>query len=109
MIPVPVLIAHMTWQRRSGVAEMVPNPAAEMFVLFTLATLFFILGAFATWMWLIWRRTNNPPPHVRLIMELQDEEEERQQIREKAAAPGEDEQTPPQPWERPADWWRRPG
>lgn len=101
------VVAHFMSQRR-GMAEMVPNPAAEMFVLFTLATLFFILGAFATWMWVIWRRAQHPPPHVKLLMELADEEEEAAQAARTRHAGPEDDDTPAQPWERSADWWRKP-
>ncbi|MBL9131927.1 MAG: hypothetical protein JNG86_12045 [Verrucomicrobiaceae bacterium] len=101
------LIAHLAWPGRRGAAEMVPNPAAEVFVLVTLATLFFILAAFATWMWLLWRRAQNPPPHVRLLMELQDEEEQQKTTRGMPAGP-DDEEKPSQPWERAADWWKKP-
>jgi hypothetical protein len=79
------------------------EPASEGFVMFTLATLFFTLGCFVTWMVFIWRRSVNPPPHVRLIMEVQEEEASREQ-RQPAA-----EDAPPQPWEKNADWWRKPG
>lgn len=70
--------------------------------MFTLATLFFTLGCFVTWMVFIWRRGVNPPPHVRLIMEVQEEasREEHQPAAEDA---------PKQPWEKNADWWRKPG
>ena len=43
----------------------------------------------------------NPPPPVRLLMEMADEEENR----EKQAAKGTDEDTRAA-WERDADWWR---
>ena len=44
--------------------------ASDWFVLFTLGTLFFLLGAFAMWASVIWRRTTKPDPHVKLLMEL---------------------------------------
>lgn len=73
--------------------------ASDWFVLFTLGTLFFLLGAFAMWAWLIWRRTTKPPPHVKLLMELEEEEAER-------AAPREGLE-PPHAWEKSPDWWKQ--
>ena len=95
--------AFMTWLDRPADAMTASEivPAAQWFVVITLATLFFLLGCFATLMWVIWRRTVNPPPHVRLLMEMADEEENR----EKQAAKGADEDTRAA-WERDADWWR---
>ena len=97
----------MAWMTRAhgGPGAVVPpglEPASEGFVMFTLATLFFTLGCFVTWMVFIWRRSVNPPPHVRLIMEVQEEasREEHQPAAEDA---------PKQPWEKNADWWRKPG
>ena len=92
------------WPHHRNTAEMVPNPAAELFVLFTLTTLFFIIGTFALWMWLLWRRSVNPPPHVKLLMELQDEEDAA--AKSKPVGP-DDKDEPAQPWERSADWWKR--
>lgn len=83
-----------------------PLPAADTaaldwFVLVTLGFLFFLLGCFAAWAWLIWRRSTRPPPHARLLMEL--------------AEAGEDEilhgssprpETGARAWEKPADWWK---
>lgn len=95
--------AFMTWLDRPGDAMAASEivPAAQWFVVITLATLFFLLGCFATLMWVIWRRSVNPPPHVRLLMEMADEEESR----ERQAANGGDEDTQAA-WERDADWWR---
>jgi len=95
--------AFMTWLDRPAdtvtASEIVP--AAQWFVIITLATLFFLLGCFATLMWVIWRRTVNPPPHVRLLMELADEEVSRA----KQATMGGEEDARAD-WERDADWWR---
>mgnify|MGYP000922380399 CR=1 FL=1 len=95
--------AFMTWLDRPAdtvtASEIVP--AAQWFVIITLATLFFLLGCFATLMWVIWRRTVNPPPHVRLLMELADEEESRA----KQATMGGEEDARAD-WERDADGWR---
>lgn len=75
--------------------------ASDWFVLFTLATLWFLLGAFAASAWIIWRRTTRPKPHVRLLMELENSQEDE---REPAAA---DKASPAAPWEKPADWWKK--
>ncbi len=74
--------------------------ASDWFVLFTLGTLLFLLGSFAVWAWIIWRRTTRPQPHMRLLMELEEE-----------PAAGSmtvhsDEPTAP-PWRQPADWWKK--
>lgn len=92
------------WNTHRTTAEMMPNPASQWFVLFTLATLFFILGSFALWMWLLWRRAVNPPAHVKLLMELHDAEE----AAERQPAGPDAGDTPAQPWERSADWWKQP-
>ncbi|MFM7605867.1 MAG: hypothetical protein ACKO8Z_11825 [Prosthecobacter sp.] len=76
-------------------------PAAEWFVISTLVTLFFLLGCFATLMWVIWRRTVNPPPHVRLLMEMAEEEGK---LETKAAGRGNEDVR--DAWERDSDWWR---
>lgn len=95
-------IAFMTWLDKPAEAMAASEvvPAAQWFVIITLATLFFLLGCFATLMWVIWRRSVNPPPHVRLLMEMAEEEE-----RHAAKAGGGDDKTAA-PWERDADWWR---
>ncbi|MGV3659261.1 MAG: hypothetical protein ACO1TE_03730 [Prosthecobacter sp.] len=87
--------------------------ASDWFVLFTLGTLLFLLGSFAAWAWLIWRRTTRPKPHMRLLMELENDNEAAEN--NDTAATGRDERTTPQgekpapaaPWEQPADWWRK--
>lgn len=77
--------------------------ASDWFVLFTLGTLFFLLGAFAMWAWLIWRRTTKPEPHMQLLMELEEEE----------VADAAQQQTTAQepetraPWEQSPDWWKK--
>lgn len=76
--------------------------ASDWFVIFTLGTLLFLLGAFAAWAWIIWRRTTKPKPHVKLLMELEEEEE-----REKHAAASREEPETKAPWEKSADWWKR--
>ena len=92
--------------RPAGGTARVPREwveASEWFVLVTLGMLLFLLGAFAMWAWLIWRRTTKPEPHVKLLMELEDE------------AAGEPRTSPPEaeepeaqaPWEQSPDWWKK--
>jgi hypothetical protein len=76
--------------------------ASDWFVLFTLGTLLFLLGAFAMWAWLIWRRTTKPEPHVQLLMELENATE-----REKDATPRTDDTEPNSPWAKYGDWWKK--
>ncbi len=81
--------------------------AMDWFVLINLAFLMFMLGFFACWAWLIWRRTTNPPPHAKLIMELEDEDAaSRHDEHASGHAPhaGEPERAP---WEREQDWWKK--
>ncbi|MBK8090816.1 MAG: hypothetical protein IPK32_02145 [Verrucomicrobiaceae bacterium] len=105
------MYTHLAWMTHlgrsleSGGHATAMQPAAEGFVMFTLATLFFTLGCFVTWMWFIWRRGRNPPPHIRLIMELADDEEREKLTAARSGAPAEEKQ----PWERDADWWRKTG
>lgn len=53
----------------------VDTAAMDWFVIATLCILFFLLGCFATVAWQIWRRTTRPEPHVKLLMELADSNE----------------------------------
>jgi hypothetical protein len=76
--------------------------ASDWAVLFTLGTLFFLLGAFAMWAWIIWRRSTKPEPHVKLLMELEEEAE-----REKHATTMSEEPETQAPWEQSADWWKK--
>ena len=76
--------------------------ASDWFVLFTLGTLFFLLGAFAMWAWLIWRRTTKPEPHMQLLMELEEE-----QAREAQTSVNEPETDTRAPWEQSPDWWKK--
>jgi len=76
--------------------------ASDWAVLFTLGTLFFLLGAFAMWAWILWRRSTKPEPHMKLLMELEDEAE-----REQRRAAAREEPEPKAPWEQSADWWKK--
>lgn len=74
--------------------------ASDWFVLFTLGTLWFLLSAFAIWAWIIWRRSTRPQPHVRLLMELEDEKEGEHNTHA-------DKPDTSAPWEQSADWWKK--
>jgi hypothetical protein len=95
-------------QAQTGSEFAKPHTAAmDMFVMINLAFLMFMLGFFACWAWLIWRRTTQPAPHMKLIMEL--EEELAQEKKNATMRDGTPEGTP-EPragWEREADWWRK--
>jgi len=77
--------------------------ASDWFVLFTLGTLLFLLGAFAMWAWLIWRRTTQPEPHIKLLMELEAEDS----AGEAGAATPDEEPEEQAPWEQSPDWWKK--
>jgi hypothetical protein len=76
--------------------------AADVFVLITLAFLFFVLGIGAASAWILWRRAHYPKPHRKLLMELEAE----QTVPQPAAA-----EPPPEgdrsAWERDPDWWKK--
>ena len=76
--------------------------ASDWFVLFTLGTLLFLLGAFAMWAWLIWRRTTKPEPHIKLLMELEEESAGEAHT----TKPGLEAETQA-PWEQAPDWWKK--
>lgn len=75
--------------------------ASDWFVLFTLGTLLFLLGAFAAWAWILWRRAAHPEPHVQLLMELAEESEH-----ETHPAAAREQPEAQAPWEQSADWWK---
>ncbi len=90
--------------RPTGETAKVPREwaeASDWFVLFTLGTLLFLLGCFASWAWIIWRRTHKPEPHMRLLMDLEDEA-----AHEQRASPKREEISPKAPWEQSPDWWK---
>ena len=92
--------------RSEGGTTRVPREwveASDWFVLFTLGTLLFLLGAFAMWAWLIWRRSTKP--HVKLLMELEDAEEEA--AGEARTTTPEEETDAQAPWEKAPDWWKK--
>jgi len=100
-------LAFPTYMHGSGKIQHATNTAAmDWFVIATLCFFFFLLGCFAAVAWQIWRRTTRPDPHVQLLMELADSDEEKL-IRAADENPQEPQapQTPP-PWEKPPDWWK---
>lgn len=100
----PVL-AIPIYLRQPATGVYAANTAAmDWFVIATLCFFFFLLGCFAMAAWQIWRRTTRPDPHIKLLMELADSDEEN--TLKKA-----DEQMRPsspqnQPWEKTSDWWK---
>ena len=91
--------------RPEGGTTRVPREwveASDWFVLFTLGTLLFLLGAFAMWAWLIWRRSTRPEPHVKLLMELEEETADKACMNTP-----EEEPEAPAPWEQSPDWWKK--
>lgn len=104
MTPLFAILLHLT----EGGAAPIPRQwaeASDWFVLFTLGTLLFLLGAFAASAWMIWRRSTRPEPHARLLMELEDEST--QAAAATAAAPAGEQPETAAPWEQPADWWKK--
>jgi hypothetical protein len=97
----PIYLRHPA----AGGAYAANTEAMDWFVIATLCFLFFLLGCFAMAAWQIWRRSTRPAPHIELLIELADSDEEKiiQTADEKSA-----ERLPPSPpWERQADWWKR--
>ena len=94
-----LLLAFPAWIRQPEPVTRVENTAAvDLFVLATLSCLFFLLGCFATCAWILWRRSQRPQPHVKLLMELDDGQT--QEPARPAAETGAS-------WERPVDWWKQ--
>ena len=79
-----------------------PVPGADAFVLMTLAILAFLFGAFTAAAVVLWRRKHRPSPHRRLLMELEDEGDQLPSTKGSS-----DDESPAQPWERKADWWKK--
>jgi hypothetical protein len=71
-------------------------------VVIHIAMLFFVLGFFACWAWILWRRSKRPAPHIKLLMELEDELRQPSHGHEGERKVG----ASREPWERDPDWWR---
>lgn len=104
MPPVIAWIAH-----QGGSSPPPVNPefvtAGNWFVVMHLALFLFLTTFFVMVGRSIWRRTVRPEPHVRLLMEL--EEEAAPAPTTPAASPSAPPDEPAQPWEKPADWWKK--
>lgn len=107
------LLNTLVGMQRPPFGQYAENTAPmDLFVLATLATLFFLLGCFGTWAWLIYRRSNRPAPHLKLLMELNAadpsdpaQRKKKEKEPEKRQEPKQEEEDPA-PWERPGDWWK---
>ncbi len=78
-----------------------PAPGSDAFVLMTLSFLVFLFIGFALGGYILWRRSQHPAPHLKLLMELEDEEATEQLPKTEPAEPE------PKTWEREADWWKK--
>jgi hypothetical protein len=80
------------------------SAAADSFVLINLAFLFFVLGIGFVCAWLLWRRQTRPQPHVRLMMELAEEQSEPPKPASgKVVNQGSDSAND---WEKDPEWWK---
>ena len=93
------LLADMVIPGKSFGITSEKTGAGDAFVLMTLGFLFFLFGVFAFAAWRFWKRETKPEPHVQLLMELEQDEEEPTTSK---AEP----QPEAQAWEQPADWWK---
>lgn len=104
------LLAFPVWlggHSESKAAGMVTT-ASDAFVISTLATLLFILACAVLWIWLVRRRNQRQKLRQEWFDELLDDEQEPPRpIRRSAADKDSDQDDPPAPWEKPADWWKK--
>lgn len=89
------LLHHLSQNTATG--EVIP--AAEAFVLMTLAFFAGMVVAVACGAWVIHRRTTRPKPHRQLLMEMQDAQERPSE--KKVATPT------LKAWEQDSDWWKK--
>ncbi|TDU81476.1 hypothetical protein EI77_00785 [Prosthecobacter fusiformis] len=100
------LLAFPIYFRRPAAGAYAANTAAmDWFVIATLCFFFFLLGCIATAAWVIWKRSTRPAPHVKLLMELEESDEDHL-IRNADEKPAKE---PPQrdPWEKEPEWWKQ--
>ncbi len=100
----PVLAFPIYVQKPAANLYAANTAAMDWFVIATLCFFFFLLGCFAMAAWQIWRRTTRPEPHVQLLMELADSDEE--STLRKADEQAQSSSAQSQPWEKPQDWWK---
>lgn len=86
------LLHHLSQNTATG--EVIP--AAEAFVLMTLAFFAGMVVAVACGAWVIYRRATKPKPHRKLLMEMQGDERHPAMPAPQLRA-----------WEREADWWKQ--
>jgi hypothetical protein len=80
-------------------------PASDAFVISTLCFLWFLIGCFVMWAFLLWRRQKNLPQHSTQPTADHGDAEWRQPS--SVSSPDETEAPSPAPWEKPADWWKK--
>ena len=109
----PAPLAFLVYGDRHRAGSVVSGEqviAGDWFVVAHLAFFFLLLGCFGLAVWSIWRRTTRPAPHMRLLMELQEESEEAGEsaLARGMGAGGETgRRLEREPWERSEDWWRQ--
>ena len=78
-----------------------PAPGSDAFVLMTLGFLVFLFIAFGVGGYILWRRSQHPAPHLKLLMELEEEATQQPLAKTELNAPDS------RPWEQDADWWKK--
>jgi hypothetical protein len=100
-LTIPALLADVTIPGHDFGMHTDSAPGSTAFVVMTLGFLVFLFIGFAIGGYVLWRRQHSPPPHVKLLQELQDEAEV-----DRLAA-GETKEPEGQSWERDPDWWKQ--
>ncbi len=104
-----LVLAFPVWLQRPEAGQpLAPSEASDLFVILHLCCLFFLLGCIATSAWIIWRRNYRPPPHLQLVMELHYDEDDQEEASPSPQSTSSSKESPaPEPWEKPADWWKK--
>jgi hypothetical protein len=104
----PTLAFPIWWSAPQPHPAVSVTPASDLFVLSTLATLFFILGCFLLWLWLAWRRNQRLAAYHQLMEELEMDSgsDTARAISQPAESQAEETEESSAPWEKPADWWK---
>lgn len=100
-LTLPVLLADVVIPGHHFGMNSDEAPGSTAFVLMTLGFLVFLFIGFAIGAWVLWRREQSPPPHVKLLQEMSDEAEVDRLVAGEKSEPARD------AWERDPDWWRR--
>lgn len=102
------VVAFAVWLHRPGLAQAAGHAQAmDWFVITTVCCLFFLLGCLATMGVIIWRRTNRPKPHMRLLMELDEEPDEQVTTQKTNNGARSRPDRSREGWEKPGDWWQK--